>query len=236
MQTANATRVYWEHSQGRPIFEKVADEVENPLLSNEYFTMRNNHQGMFLATQDLLRAWKVKKGCEFHIASNRPGLRNKPSQPSEGTQRVWMSSNMLYGRKHCDVKQLLPAKSFGKMNVHHIPNKNYRRVGRKGRMGGYSDNASDALDLENAPVSRAGPSSALVRAIEFHYDMRKKFPFDFKKDGRYVGVEMINEIDPNRRCRGKDNFGARLLQHMTAYRRYVTSGGILTAADMTDYP
>ena len=41
-----------------------------------------------------------------------------------------MSSRMLYGRKHCNVQQLLPIETFGVMNVLHLPNKNYRRVGK----------------------------------------------------------------------------------------------------------
>jgi hypothetical protein len=41
-----------------------------------------------------------------------------------------MSSRMLHGSKHCNVQQVLPLESFGTLTVLHLPNKNYRRVGR----------------------------------------------------------------------------------------------------------
>ena len=105
-------------SQGRPVFEKVTDEVNDPASSPHYMTLRNDHQGMFMATSELLRAWKIRgENCRFNEVRDRPGWKNKPSQPAEGTQRVWMSSRMLYGKKHCNVQLLLPVKSFGKMNI-----------------------------------------------------------------------------------------------------------------------
>ena len=234
MLTRNATRVYWEHSQGRPVFEKVVDEVENPALAGEFMTLRNTHQGMFLATQDLLRAWKERgNNCRFDEIRDRPGWKNKPSQPAEGTQRVWMSSVMLYGKKHCDVKLLMPLKSFGKMNVHHLPNKNYRRVGRKGRLGGFAENARVELNFGN--ITSIGPHPSLMKQYEIHYGMRQHFPFQFvDKNGVYNGIEMIDKVVPGYLNYKKD-YGALLQRRMQAYQRYVESGGILTAVDMDEY-
>lgn len=77
--TENVTRVYWEHSYQFPAFPKVVDVV--PDLDTEYVHMKNHHQGMFMATPDLLKAWK--KRCQFDVVTDRPGGH---SQPSEGTQ------------------------------------------------------------------------------------------------------------------------------------------------------
>jgi hypothetical protein len=55
--------------------------------------MHLHHQGMYIATRELLRAWRERKGCNFDQIKNRPG---SGSQPSEGTQRVWMSSQQLF--------------------------------------------------------------------------------------------------------------------------------------------
>ena len=77
--TQNVTRVYWEHSYHFPAIPKVVDIV--PGLDQEYVHMLNHHQGMFLATRDLLKAWKNK--CQFDVVTNRPGRGN---QPSQGTQ------------------------------------------------------------------------------------------------------------------------------------------------------
>ena len=85
------TRVYWEHSGFKrregakfPAWEGAVIPLKQEPLQKDYITMKNHHQGMFLATRDLLLAWKER--CEFHIATNRPG---KGPQPTEGTQRVW---------------------------------------------------------------------------------------------------------------------------------------------------
>jgi len=126
--TQNVTRVYWEHSS-YPIFPKAMEQIPILELSESYVQMNNHHQGMFLATRFLLKAWKERPKCNFNVASNRPGAKNKPSQPLMGTQRVWMSSQMLYHKKYCNVQQVLPVRSFGSLTVLHLPNKNYRRVG-----------------------------------------------------------------------------------------------------------
>ena len=83
--TQNVTRVYWEHSSAqRPVWENAVQPLSQEPLAQDYVTMKNHHQGMFLATRDLLLAWKDR--CQFDVASNRPG---KGPQPTEGTQRVW---------------------------------------------------------------------------------------------------------------------------------------------------
>lgn len=83
--TQNVTRVFWEHSGfKRPVIPGAIKILEQEPLQKDYITMKNHHQGMFLATHDLLLAWK--KRCEFDVATNRPG---RGAQPTEGTQRVW---------------------------------------------------------------------------------------------------------------------------------------------------
>ncbi len=101
--TQNVTRVYWEHSGfDRPVVGNAVQLVEQePEFQQRYITMQNHHQGMYLATRALLLAWKDRgPSCEFANARPRPG---KNGQPSEGTQRVWMSSQMLYGGRHCST-------------------------------------------------------------------------------------------------------------------------------------
>jgi len=103
--TQNVTRVYWEHSMFPPI-DKAVDAVPAEEFKKTHVHCKNHHQGMFLATRDLLLAWKDRSGCNFDQVKNRPGMKNRPSQPSEGTQRVWMSSQQLYGARHCNVQQV----------------------------------------------------------------------------------------------------------------------------------
>lgn len=127
--TQNVTRVYWEHSfNAENPFPDALDAVPNSQLSQTHVHMRNHHQGLFLATRFLLKAWKEMPNCRFDEVRDRPGMKDRPSQPSEGTQRVWMSSQMLYGGRHCGVQQVIPVNSFGTLTVLHLPNKNYRRV------------------------------------------------------------------------------------------------------------
>jgi hypothetical protein len=86
--TQNVTRVYWEHGQ-YPIFPKAVDRIPEKLLTDTHIQMTNHHQGMYLATRNLLKAWKERPGCKFDQIRDRPGRKDRPSQPSEGTQRVW---------------------------------------------------------------------------------------------------------------------------------------------------
>ncbi|EED89405.1 predicted protein [Thalassiosira pseudonana CCMP1335] len=225
--TENVTRVYWEHL-GKPIFEKAVDKVDDEVLSQYYISMHLHHQGMYLATRELLKAWKVRPNCKFDEVRNRPG---KGSQPSEGTQRVWMSSQMLYGGRHCGVKQLLPVENFGQLTVLHLPNKNYRRVGKQGRLGG-SDNAPKNEFSDGTEVFQQS-SPDLLRALELHVEMKRQFP-DLKTSNvggeRYVGVRMVDtDIDLRGYAKNHREAAERRLE---AYREYVARGGYMVEEDL----
>jgi hypothetical protein len=211
--TQNVTRVYWEHSgEKRPVVPNSVLGVKDKPLDQEYITMKNHHQGMFLATRDLLLAWKDRgPKCEFDVIRDRPG---KGSQPSEGTQRVWMSSQMLYGGRHCGVKQVIPMEKFGALTVMHLPNKNYRRVG-KYRKREFSDGTE----------TFESPSSSLLTAMELHLALRQAWPA--KPQFPYRGIKMIDEVT-------KPGDRSPLLQRrMDEYVAFVGRGGVLSEYDMT---
>ena len=207
--TKNVTRVYWEHSGfTRPVYPNALVEAPQQPLSTEYVTMKNHHQGMYLATSALLKAWKTR--CQFDVATNRPG---RGSQPTEGTQRVWMSSQMLYGGRHCNVQQVLPMHRFGTLTVLHLPNKNYRRVG-KYRKRTFSD-GTEVFEK---------PHESLLKAMELHLGIKQAFPRPTLHT-QYRGIRMIDEVDNSR---DRD----RLLERrMKLYSDYVRRGGILTDGD-----
>ena len=130
--------------------------------------MTNNHQDMFLATSAILQYWKERGlKCQFSLVRDRTDKKNHPSQgPSQGTQRVWMSSQMLYGQQHCNVIQLLPIQTFGTLTVLHVPNKNYRRVGK------YNNRTfSDGSEVFHAP------HETILTDMELHIALRK-FSYD----------------------------------------------------------
>lgn len=209
--TQNVTRVYWEHSAfTRPV---VPNAAYSSTLGPQYISMKNHHQGMFLATRELLKAWQVRKGCDFATIRNRPG---RGSQPTEGTQRVWMSSQMLYGRKHCGVEQILPVASFGALTILHLPNKNYRRVG-KYRKRVFSDGTEVFEE----------PHSSLLTAMEFHLGIRRELVSERNHaTGPYNGIRMLDEVT-NARDRSP-----LLERRMQAYEDYVKRGGIPIEVDM----
>jgi hypothetical protein len=232
--TENVTRVYWEHLW-KPLFPKSVDAVPQPEVHNLYVSMQNHHQGMFLATQDLLKAWRDRKGCDFDKVRQRPGRKDNPSQPTEGTQRVWMSSQMLHGKSHCNVQQLIPMKNFGQLTVWHLPNKNYRRVGKKGRIGGGS--------VENEFGKRGdtfiGPDASLPTEMELHLELRRLYPI--QSDGQYKGIQMIDEVDRQRGI-GRSLLGfsqndyLKLLdERMDAYYAYVQRGGVMIENDFQNW-
>mmetsp|Transcript_28629 Transcript_28629/g.78638 ORF Transcript_28629/g.78638 Transcript_28629/m.78638 type:complete len:495 (+) Transcript_28629:356-1840(+) len=220
--TQNVTRVYWEHSGfDRPdIVPNAVKQVDQPPLSRDYVTMKNHHQGMYLATRALLQEWKER--CQFDIATNRPG---KGSQPTEGTQRVWMSSQMLYGGRHCNVQQVLPKDRFGTLTTLHLPNKNYRRVGKY-----RSRQFSDGTEVFEKP------HASLLKAMELHLALKRAFspPVSSSSSSSrsnsnqkpYRGcVRMVNEVD---RVRDATKV---LERRMKAYHAYVARGGILSESD-----
>lgn len=212
--TQNVSRVYWEHSGfKRPVVANAVKDVveDDDYIGTQYFTMSNHHQGMFLATRELLLAWQ--KRCNFHIASNRPG---KGAQPTEGTQRVWMSSQMLYGcRNGCCVRQILPKeRSFGALTVLHLPNKNYRRVG-KYRQREFSD-GTEVFEQ---------PSSTLLTDMELHLGMRQVWHPEPQIP--YRGIKMVDEVDKT------SDRNALLERRMKEYEEYVQRGGILSDYDFT---
>lgn len=225
--TQNVTRVYWEHSgcerpvvpncmsqaeltplRGKPMPDQAKDD---PIL-DRYVTMKNHHQGMFLATRDLLTAWRDRgESCRFDTIRNRPG---RGSQPTEGTQRVWMSSQMLYGGRHCHVSQIFPKDKFGALTVWHLPNKNYRRVGK------YRNRTfSDGTEVFQQP------HASLLTAMELHLGLRMAWPS--KPQIPYKGITMVDEVDVQR------DRSPMLDRRMTEYQQYVDRGGVLTEYDFT---
>jgi hypothetical protein len=168
---------------------------------------------MFLATSYLLKRWKDRKGCQFDEVRNRPGLKRNPSQPAEGTQRVWMSSQMLYGNKHCNVQQVIPIESFGTLTVLHLPNKNYRRVGHY-----HNRTFSDGTETFDH-----GISTGLLTAMTLHLELKRLIPA--KPRIPYEGVKVVDEVDRAGRT-------PLLERRMAEYQAYVDRGGILSDDDM----
>mmetsp|Transcript_7304 Transcript_7304/g.15160 ORF Transcript_7304/g.15160 Transcript_7304/m.15160 type:complete len:283 (+) Transcript_7304:870-1718(+) len=238
---SKTTRVYWEHSN-RPVFSDAARALTkeaHAVLGNRYFSMKNNHQGMFLATPDLLRAWSVRgKSCRFDVVRQRPGMRDNPGQPTEGTQRVWMSSVMLHGKRHCNVVQLLPVDTFGSLTVHHLSNKNYRRVGKQGRLGGGGQhNARENSFVKPEVVD--GPSPSLLSAIEFHVELTRKFDNSLREmiedDMPYTGIMMYNQINyTDWYIENHPEYEGLVKQRMGAFEEYVSRGGIMSEKDRKD--
>jgi hypothetical protein len=218
--TANVTRVYWEHSW-HPVIPKGVDSVPQDLLKDKYVHMTNHHQGMYIATQPLLKAWKDRPGCQFDVVRNRPGQKDRPSQPIEGTQRVWMSSQMLYGKRHCNVQQVIPMDKFGELTVLHLPNKNYRRVGRHGRLGGGKGGTAAHAVYGNETFTPT--SSLLVSAMHLHLEFAKRWPKTPSLP--YQGpVYMVNK--------GCDKPLVRVKEIMSEYEAYVQRGGVMSEEDM----
>ena len=216
--TENVTRVYWEHSSFKPpTVPNAIDHVpQEPLEKEPYVHMKNHHQGMFLATRELLQEWKVRPNCQFDVASNRPGRKNQPSQPLFGTQRVWMSSMHLYGNKRgCRVQQVLPMAAFGALTVHHIPNKNYRRVGQY--------RTRDMVKDETVEVS----TEELLGALQLHLALTDAYPLSPTSNTADIRVSMYISPEIVEKKKQDPSWKANL----DAFDAYLARGGVLSAAD-----
>ena len=158
-------------------------------------------------------------------------LQNCKTHILQGTQRVWMSSHMLYGRNHCNVKQLLPVENFGQLTLLHLPNKNYRRIGKQGRLGGkplrrkgWKLAKFELFGNKTEVFQRA--STELLKSLELHIAMKRQFPHlqtsNVGKGGAYAGILMV-DTDVN---------SSGVKEKMEAYRSYVERGGFMIDSDM----
>jgi hypothetical protein len=230
--SVNVTRVYWEHL-GKPIFDQAVTKVEDKALSPYYVSMQLSHQGMYLVTPTQLNAWKDRANCRFNNIRDRPANPNKPSQPTEGTQRVWMSSQMMYGGRHCNITQLLPVETFGQLTVLHLPNKNYRRVGKQGRLGGGDNSPKNEFSNGTEVFQQSHPD--LLKALALHIELKRQFP-NLKTSNiggngnRYTGLRVV-DTDIQLRQMSYDQ-RSRMENQLEAYRAYVERGGYMINSDM----
>merc|ERR1711957_370566 len=129
--------------------------------------------------------------------------------------------------------QLLPVENFGQLTVLHLPNKNYRRVGKQGRLGG-SDNAPKNEFSDGTEVfQKAHPD--LLKGLELHIEVKRQFPH-LKSSNvggnskRYTGIRMV-DTDVKFRKMYK-NHKATAEQTLEAYKAYVDRGGYMVDSDM----
>merc|ERR1711862_162732 len=154
-----------------------------------------------------------------------------------GTQRVWMSSVMLLGKSHCGVQQLLPIDSFESLTVLHLPNKNYRRVGKQGRLGGAQNKDAPPNEFRDGTEKFAALDPNLITELEFHIALRKKYPMEESKGNEYNGIIMIDEVNKGVRNHLKPDpdFLEKLEENMDQYDEYVSRGGVLINKDMPSF-
>eukprot|EP00559_Dactyliosolen_fragilissimus_P001853 CAMPEP_0184865606 /NCGR_PEP_ID=MMETSP0580-20130426/18614_1 /TAXON_ID=1118495 /ORGANISM="Dactyliosolen fragilissimus" /LENGTH=323 /DNA_ID=CAMNT_0027364881 /DNA_START=486 /DNA_END=1454 /DNA_ORIENTATION=+ len=229
MMMLNVTRVYWEHTR-KPFIPKALVTLNHKKLRNEYVQMTNKHQGMFIASRSLLKAWKERKGCEFDKVTSRPS--NKRNQPILGTQRVWISSFMLYHERYCNVQQIIPINRFGQLTVHHLPNKNYKRVGLRGRIGAVKGAPGVQFGFGNESYV---PDVDLPTAIKSHLDIRVSYPVVRKNGYVYNGLMMVNEVDYSESFRNRNEHQRRVDQAMNDFEAYVQNGGVMSASDIKNW-
>jgi len=139
---------------------------------------------------------------------------------------------MLYGRNHCNVKQLLPVENFGQLTLLHLPNKNYRRIGKQGRLGGKPLGRGKGGKLAKKELFGDGTevfqraSTELLKSLELHIAMKRQFPHlqtsNVGKGGAYAGILMV-DTDVN---------SSDVKEKMEAYRSYVERGGFMIDSDM----
>jgi len=115
------------------------------------------------------------------------------------------------------------------LTVLHLPNKNYRRIGKKGRLGGGTGDIEFATGKETFDT----PHESLPTEMQVHLSIRKAFPVKAKNDKNYKGIVMVDEIgeEPH----PQPHHPQRVLDKMAAYNEYVSRGGILSSKDIEDW-
>jgi len=142
---------------------------------------------------------------------------------------------MLYGGRHCKVKQLLPVENFGQLTVLHLPNKNYRRVGKQGRLGG--DDSAPKNEFSDGTEVFQPTHSSLLKELDLHIEMKRQFPnlqtsnVGGEGNGKtYTGIRMIDT--DIKLSRMHENHRAAAEKQLNAYRAYVQRGGYMIDSDM----
>lgn len=145
-------------------------------------------------------------------------------------QRVWMSSQQLYGSRHCGIQQVLPISKFGSLTVLHLPNKNYRRVGHF-RNRTFS-NGQEAFDMG---------SKQLLTAMGLHIEMQQAAGGAVKSAGPYAGtVAMEDKVDRSARWNhelkrkfSREDYLDLVDRRMRDFQQYASRGGVLSKEDLT---
>jgi hypothetical protein len=112
------------------------------------------------------------------------------------------------------VQQVLPKDKFGALTVLHIPNKNYRRVG-KYRNRKFAD-GTEVFEM---------PHESLLTAMELHLAVRRELPS--KPQLPYKGIRMVDEVTV---AADRTPLLERRMQEFVEYEK---RGGILSKDDMT---
>lgn len=145
-----------------------------------------------------------------------------------------MSSQQLYGSRHCGIQQVLPISKFGSLTVLHLPNKNYRRVGHF-RNRTFS-NGQEAFDMG---------SKQLLTAMGLHIEMQQQAQASFVKksaSGQYYAgtVSMEDKVDRSARWNhelkrkfSREDYLDLVDRRMRDFQQYASRGGVLSKEDLT---
>lgn len=116
MSRQDKRRVVWEFDWE----DEVENTIDHPGIEGRYFTTpKYHHQGMFMATREQLLAWKTRgPNCKFDKPIRRPGYHRERTSGAMD----------LYDDEYCNVTQLLPLDSMEDLYIHHMPDKNYKRL------------------------------------------------------------------------------------------------------------
>ena len=113
-----------------------------------------------MATRTQLQWWS--SSCHFDVASKVP-------KPILLSQRVWMAGLQLFHqRQGCGILPLLPLQGYQAFTIHHLPDKNFQRVGNL--LAGRKPSGSGGIARVIKPAKRSSVRSrqAVVTALELH--------------------------------------------------------------------
>jgi len=123
--------------------------------------------------------------------------------------------------------------NFGQLTVLHLPNKNYRRVGKQGRLGGGDNSPKNEFSNGTEVFQQSHPD--LLKALALHIELKRQFPnlqtSNIGGNGnRYTGLRVV-DTDIQLRQMSYDQ-RSRVENQLEAYRAYVERGGYMINSDM----
>lgn len=155
IEEENFAHATFEHKWNLKYFAEAHMVPVEGINDTSYFSPGGYcHQGMYMATNEQLRAWSERPNCRFNDTNVRNGMIR------EYISSLWL----FYHPEGCKVTQLIPVKSYRDFFIHHLADKYVHQwqhmAFRANTIGSMLRNST------NTTTTSGGGSGGLIKIID----------------------------------------------------------------------